>query len=78
MGKKTGWGVKWGVKWDVVKIGARLFFPAGIPAAIMYYGYDRIYLALVVVSFTGLFAMIWGGDGRSTRVASSMSIPVSS
>ena len=46
MGKKTGWGVKW----DVVKIGAGLFFPAGIPAAIMYYGYDRIYLALVVTT----------------------------
>ena len=63
MGKKTGWGVKW----DVVKIGAGLFFPAGIPAAIMYYGYDRIYLALVVVSFTGLLAMIWALMGEGAK-----------
>ena len=63
MGKKTNWGVKW----DVVKWGAALFFPAGIPAAIMYYGYDRIYLALVVVSFTGLLAMIWGLMGEGAK-----------
>ena len=59
MGKKTNW--------DVVKWGAALFFPAGIPAAIMYFGFDRIYLWLVVVSFTGLLALIWGLMGEGAK-----------
>ena len=48
-------------------MGAALFFPAGIPAAIMYFGFDRIYLWLVVVSFTGLLALIWGLMGEGAK-----------
>ena len=64
MGKKTGWGVKW----DVVKIGAGLFFPAGIPAAIMYYGYDRNLLGACCCFLYRIACHDLGVDGRRGKV----------
>ena len=63
MNQKSGWGVKW----EVVRIGAGLFFGAGIPAAILYFSTSQIYLWLVVVSFTGLLALIWGLMGEGAK-----------
>ena len=63
MSKKSGWGVKWEVVWP----GAGLFFGAGIPAVILCYSMDVIYLWLVVISFTGLLALIWGLMGEGAK-----------
>ncbi len=63
MSKKSGWGVKW----DVVMVGAGLFFSGGIPAAIFYFGFNIIYIWLVVVAFTGLLAMLWGLMGEGAK-----------
>jgi len=58
---------KWGIRWDIVGMGAGLFFPAGIPAAILFFGFKTIYIWLVAVSFTGLLAMIWGLMGEGAK-----------
>ena len=63
MSKKSSWGIKWDFVWP----GAGMFFLAGIPAAICYYGFNIIYLWLVVVSFTGLLALIWGLMGEGAK-----------
>jgi len=63
MSKKTAWGVKW----EYVRIGSALFFGAGIPAAILYLGFNTIYLWLLAVSFVGLLALIWGLMGEGAK-----------
>ena len=63
MSKKQGWGVKW----EVVRYGSALFFGAGLPAAILYFGFNTIYVWLVAVSFAGLLALIYGLMGEGAK-----------
>ena len=63
MNKKSTWGVKW----EIVGIGAGLLFSGGIPAAILYFGFNTIYIWLVAVSFTGLLAILWGLMGEGAK-----------
>ncbi|MDB2687535.1 DUF4407 domain-containing protein [Mariniblastus sp.] len=63
MNKKSSWGVRWEYVWP----GAGMFFGAGIPAAIMYYGMNTVYIALFAISFTGLLALIWGLMGEGAK-----------
>ena len=63
MSKKSGWGVKW----ELVGIGSGIFFSAGIPAAIFYFGYHTIYMWLVAVAFTGFLVLLWGLMGEGAK-----------
>ena len=63
MNKKSGWGVKW----ELVGPGAAAFFGAGVPAAIMYFGYNIIYMWLAAVSFTGFLVLLVGLMGEGAK-----------
>ena len=55
------------MKWEVVRYCSALFFGAGLPAAILYFGFNTIYVWLVAVSFTGLLALIYGLMGEGAK-----------